>query len=89
MLLALAIPALSLQWGDGALRQFPDGNETRVGAELAAEGGRPGSVRPDCRSSSTAGDRAAVDRYVAKLRRDPEVAKVDAAGRLARRRARC
>ena len=36
-LLALAIPALSLQFGDGAFRQFPEANETRVGAELAAQ----------------------------------------------------
>jgi uncharacterized membrane protein YdfJ with MMPL/SSD domain len=31
LLLALAVPALSLKFGDGALRQFPAGNETRVG----------------------------------------------------------
>ncbi len=37
VLLVLAIPALSLEFGDGALRQFPEGNETRVGAELAAQ----------------------------------------------------
>jgi RND superfamily putative drug exporter len=35
ILLALAIPALSLQFGNGALRQFPDGYETRVGFDLA------------------------------------------------------
>src|SRR5215213_7405159 len=37
VLLALAIPALSLDFGNGALRQFPSDNETRVGAELAAK----------------------------------------------------
>jgi RND superfamily putative drug exporter len=37
VLLLLAVPALSLEWGDGALRQFPEDNETRRGAELAAE----------------------------------------------------
>src|SRR5215213_8041684 len=36
VLLALAIPALSLHFGNGALRQFPKDAETRVGAELAA-----------------------------------------------------
>ena len=38
--------ALSLQWGDGALRQFPEGNETRVGAELAAQATGPGASGP-------------------------------------------
>jgi uncharacterized membrane protein YdfJ with MMPL/SSD domain len=37
LLLLLAVPALSLEWGDGALRQFPKDNETRRGAELAAD----------------------------------------------------
>ena len=45
-MLTLAIPALSLEWGDGALRQFPEGNETRVGAELAAETAGPGASGP-------------------------------------------
>ena len=47
ILLVLAIPALSLKWGDGALRQFPKGNETRVGAEIAASASSPGAVRAD------------------------------------------
>src|SRR3954468_7083372 len=46
LLLALAIPALSLTFGDGALRQFPHGNETRVGAELAAKATSPGAAGP-------------------------------------------
>src|SRR5215216_3499925 len=46
VLLTLAIPALSLRFGDGALRQFPQGNETRVGAELAAKRLGPGSTGP-------------------------------------------
>ena len=46
VLLVLAIPALSLEFGDGALRQFPEGNETRVGAELAAEEEGRGGLRP-------------------------------------------
>jgi RND superfamily putative drug exporter len=75
LLLTLAIPALSLKWGDGALRQFPDGNETRVGAELAAKTAGPGASGP-VQIVADGSDRAAIGRYVAKLRRDPEVAKV-------------
>jgi uncharacterized membrane protein YdfJ with MMPL/SSD domain len=76
VLLTLAIPALSLEWGDGALRQFPEGNETRVGAELASETVGPGASGP-MQIVVDADDPEAVDRYVAKLRRDPEVAKVE------------
>ena len=46
VLLVLAIPALSLHFGDGALRQFPEGHETRVGAELAAKELGPGASGP-------------------------------------------
>jgi uncharacterized membrane protein YdfJ with MMPL/SSD domain len=75
VLLVLAIPALSLKFGDGALRQFPKDNQTRVGAELAArELGAGGAtpvqvvVRPATPS--------AVGAFVADVRRDPEVARV-------------
>ncbi len=84
VLLVLAIPALSLEFGDGALRQFPKGNETRTGAELAAKRLGPGSAGPtqvlasfaggDARTSANA--RGAVRGYATKLRRDPEVARV-------------
>jgi uncharacterized membrane protein YdfJ with MMPL/SSD domain len=84
VLLTLAIPALSLEWGDGALRQFPHQNETRVGAELAAKATGPGAAGPtrvlvEFDSGKTA-DRAnatALRDYVAGLRRDREVASVD------------
>ncbi len=46
VLLALAIPALSLDFGNGALRQFPPDHETRVGAELAAQKAGPGATGP-------------------------------------------
>ncbi|WP_372791553.1 MMPL family transporter, partial [Paraconexibacter sp.] len=46
LLLALAIPALSMQTGNGALRQFPQGNETRVGFETAASLTGPGASAP-------------------------------------------
>jgi uncharacterized membrane protein YdfJ with MMPL/SSD domain len=87
-LLVLAIPALSLKFGDGALRQFPAGNETRVGAELAAKATGPGAAGPAqvvISFRESRGDRAALDAYVAKLRRDPEAASV-APARLSRDR---
>jgi RND superfamily putative drug exporter len=73
VLLVLAIPALSLKFGDGALRQFPAGYETRVGAELAAKEMGPGSQGP---VQAITTDRRAAAGYVRDLRRDPEVAKV-------------
>ena len=83
VLLALAIPALSLDFGNGALRQFPEGNETRVGAELAGKAAGPGAAGPvqaiaELRNGQAGDDanRAALASYVADLRRDPEVAQV-------------
>jgi uncharacterized membrane protein YdfJ with MMPL/SSD domain len=83
VLLALAIPALSLDFGNGALRQFPEGNETRVGADLAATATGPGASGPvqaiaELHSGRASDDanRAALASYVAELRRDPEVARV-------------
>ena len=79
VLLTLAIPALSLKFGDGALRQFPAGNETRVGAELAAKATGPGAAGPVqalVTFSDGRVDRAAVDAYAVKLRHDPEAASV-------------
>ena len=83
LLLALAIPALSLEFGDGALRQFPEGNETRVGSELAAAKLGAGSAGPTqitaAFEAGTARDpenRAALARYARSIERDPEVAEV-------------
>src|SRR5688572_18093061 len=83
VLLALAVPALSLDFGNGALRQFPEGNETRVGAELAAQRTGPGAAGPvqaiaELRNGHATDDanRAALASYVIDLRRDPEVAQV-------------
>jgi uncharacterized membrane protein YdfJ with MMPL/SSD domain len=83
VLLALAIPALSLHFGNGALRQFPEGNETRVGAELAAQRTGPGAAGPvqvvaDLNSGQATDDanRRALASYVTQLRSDPEVAQV-------------
>ena len=77
VLLVLAIPALSLQFGDGALRQFPQDNPTRVGAELAARQQGAGAAGPT-QVLVRGGDRAALSAYVAELRSDPEVARVAA-----------
>jgi len=83
VLLALAIPALSLDFGNGALRQFPSDNETRVGAELAAQKTGPGATGPvqavaefDNGSATDDANRAALSSYVSELRDDPEVAQV-------------
>ena len=83
VMLTLAAPALSLRWGDAALRQFPPDDPTRVGAELAAAQAGPGSLGPlqilvRLRSGDLADspNRAAVERYAAALERDPEVADV-------------
>ena len=83
VLLALAIPALSLDFGNGALRQFPSDHETRVGAELAAQEAGPGATGPtqviaqfrNGRATEGA-NRAALSTYVSELRRDPEIAQV-------------
>jgi len=83
VLLALAIPALSLHFGNGALRQFPTDNETRVGAELAAKqtgAGASGPVQAVAQMGSGRvsddANRAALASYVTDLRDDPEVARV-------------
>ena len=83
VLLVLAIPALSLEFGDGALRQFPEGNETRVGAELAAKKVGAGATGPTQLVASfhsgtvgTPRNRAALADYANVLRGDPEVVAV-------------
>src|SRR5829696_2878968 len=73
VLLVLAIPALSLEFGDGALRQFPGGNETRVGAELAADRLGPGAAGP----TQVIAQRREAETVGRRLRRDPEVARVN------------
>jgi uncharacterized membrane protein YdfJ with MMPL/SSD domain len=82
-LLVLAIPALSLEFGDGPLRQFPQGNETRVGAELAARELGAGASGPtqivarlDEGRATDGANRRALAEYSVKLRDDPEVARV-------------
>ena len=72
ILLLLGIPALSLQTGNGALRQFPDGNETRAGFEAAASVAGPGDFAP-VRVTTPARD---ADRTAKALRADRDIASV-------------
>ena len=81
LLIAIAIPALSLDFGNGALRQFPEANETRRGAELAAARTVPGEAAPllvvvDA-DGPIAGGQAQLDAYADQLERTPGVARVD------------
>jgi uncharacterized membrane protein YdfJ with MMPL/SSD domain len=83
VMLVLAVPALSLESKDGALRQFPEDNETRVGAELAARESGPGAASPvqvvaklRDGNASTAANREVIARYLERLRRDPAIATV-------------
>jgi|GraSoiStandDraft_4_1057263.scaffolds.fasta_scaffold26494_1 uncharacterized membrane protein YdfJ with MMPL/SSD domain len=83
VLLLLAIPALSLNFGNGALRQFPAGNETRHGAELAGKLVPPGEAGPVYiiaefkQGDATSGaNQAALQRYVDQLKGIDGVARV-------------
>jgi uncharacterized membrane protein YdfJ with MMPL/SSD domain len=83
-MLALAIPALSMKWGNGALRQFPEDNPTRVGAELAAKKLGPGASAPveivadfgGRASAASPAMRRELASYTASIRRDPDVASI-------------
>jgi len=68
-MLALAAPALSLHTTDGALRQFPHGNETLRGIQAAAAITGPGAISP-IEVIAPAGEQAQVKRL---LSADPEV----------------
>ncbi len=72
ILLVLAIPALSLEYGNGALRMFPADHETRQGAELAAGVAGPGASAPVLIVAPTQG----ADRYADRLSNTPGVAAV-------------
>jgi RND superfamily putative drug exporter len=82
-LLALAVPALSLTTGDGALRQFPADNETRVGAELAAKKLGPGAASPvnvvatfEDGVATDPDNRRAVAAFTETVQRDPQALRV-------------
>jgi len=71
LLIALTIPALSLNFGNGALRQFPPGHETREGFELASRQVPPGEAAPLMivveGSGPLAGEQAKLDAYTKTL----------------------
>jgi RND superfamily putative drug exporter len=73
VMLVLAVPALSMKWGNGALRQFPEGDTTRVGAELAAKALGPGESAP-VQIVVQGASADSLKAYTATIRRDPEVA---------------
>ena len=75
ILLVLAVPALSLDYGNGALRMFPADHETRRGAELAAQVAGPGASSPVLIVAHTR-DQAAIERYVGQLSATPGVTEV-------------
>jgi RND superfamily putative drug exporter len=78
VMLVLAVPALSMEWGNGALRQFPPDDPTRVGAELAAKTLGPGESAPVqiVANFDRRVDRDAVASYSQRLRGDPAIASV-------------
>jgi uncharacterized membrane protein YdfJ with MMPL/SSD domain len=73
VLLALAIPALQLEMRNGAFQQFPKGNETRVGAEAAAQAIGAGATAP----VEIVAPRAQLARIQQTARADPEVARLE------------
>jgi RND superfamily putative drug exporter len=83
-MLVLAVPALSLKTGDGALRQLPEDSEARMGAELAAEKLGPGATGPvevvarfDRGTMGIPSNRRPLRHFVTELRRDPGVAAME------------
>jgi uncharacterized membrane protein YdfJ with MMPL/SSD domain len=81
-MLVLAIPALSLKWGTGAVKQLPPGNETRRGVELAAQVTGPGAggpVQVIADFGREPVDAGAVDAFRSAAKKLPNVAAVDAA----------
>jgi uncharacterized membrane protein YdfJ with MMPL/SSD domain len=84
LMLVLAIPALDMSLGEGALDQFPRSSEAVQGVTIAARStgpGRQGPVQELITFSGGSGDspvgRRALARHVAALRAQPGVATVD------------
>jgi uncharacterized membrane protein YdfJ with MMPL/SSD domain len=73
VLLALAIPALQLHISNGALQQFPDGNETRVGFDAAAKVIGAGAASP----VEVVAPRAQLAVVQRTLSGDPEIVRVE------------
>jgi uncharacterized membrane protein YdfJ with MMPL/SSD domain len=84
IMLVLAIPALSLEYSNGALAQLDEGNETRRGAELAAGQASPGESAPllilaefDDGEATSRDNLDALGRYSEQLEQTEGIARVD------------
>jgi uncharacterized membrane protein YdfJ with MMPL/SSD domain len=84
VLLLIAVPALSLEFGNGALRQFDKDNETRHGAELAGTLVAPGESAPifiiaefEQGDATTGANQTALQKYVDELKGTDGIAGVD------------
>ena len=73
VLLALAVPALQLQMSNGALQQFPDTHETRVGFDAASKVIGAGAASP----VEVVVPRAQLERVQRTLQSDPEIVRVE------------
>ncbi len=82
VLLTLAFPVLSIQTGNGAIKQFPEDHDARVGTELAAAttGGGGDAIRVVATfgrgTFERPGNAKAAQAFAAEVREDPEVARV-------------
>jgi uncharacterized membrane protein YdfJ with MMPL/SSD domain len=82
VMLVIAIPALSLKWGTGAVDQLPKDQETVVGGQLAAQKLGPGAggpVQVVLDFGSKPADDGAVSAFEAAAKQDPAVAQVNRA----------
>jgi RND superfamily putative drug exporter len=82
LMLLIAVPALSLKLGNGAIAQFPKDFETRVGFDLASKAGGPGATGPvqvvaDFGSKPV--DTAALEGFAKTAQTLPDVASVSPA----------
>jgi len=77
VMLIIAIPALSLKWGTGAVDQLPADQETVVGAKLVAKEIGPGAGGPVQIVVKGNTDSAALSAFSGKVQNLPNVAKVD------------
>src|SRR3954447_25634143 len=82
VMLLIALPALSLKWGTGAVDQLPKDQETVVGGRLAAQQLGPGAGGPvqvvvDYGRGSV--DQGALSSFSSSAQKLPNVAKVDKA----------
>jgi uncharacterized membrane protein YdfJ with MMPL/SSD domain len=82
VMLVIAIPALSLKWGTGAVAQLPNDNETKIGVKLASEvagAGAGGPVQVVANYGNGAVDLKQVEAYGSAVQKLPGVAEVSKA----------